>query len=75
MKPHKQGVISVSAVRNANERLMSKRGVQAHIVSQNSRDGNIQFKGTYSGRTYDIKFSKAQIESAYAKALKGIKSK
>ena len=74
MKPVKQGIISVKTVRSANERLMSKRDSQSH-VSQESRNGSIQFKGTYSGRTYEIKLSKAEIESAYAKALRGIKSK
>jgi len=61
--------VSFVAVRNANGRLVSKAGKSNLIVSDNSKNGDVNFKAAYSGRFFEFSLSKAKIKSAYAKSI------
>ena len=59
----------MSAVRNANGKLVSGTGKSVHVVSDGSRNGSLIFSSVYMGKSYDLNISKKAIEDAYAESL------
>ena len=65
----KNGKISISAVRTANGKLVSKGGKSAHLVTDNSKNGAVAFRAVYMGKSYDLNISKDKIKTTYARSL------
>ncbi|RYE17945.1 MAG: hypothetical protein EOP45_14900 [Sphingobacteriaceae bacterium] len=65
----KNDKISLSAVRNANGKLVSRDSKSVHVISDNSKNGAVKFRAEYMGKSYDLSISKDAIKDGYAKSL------
>ena len=63
------GKISVVAVRNANNRLVSKSRKSTLIVSDDSKNGEVAFRAVYGRKAFSLTISRAKIKKAYAQSI------